>query len=111
VRRLWGLFYQEPDGEDRELAQFGMTEALDFIRNFGCDLLILDEIGNALRYNLVTVEQVKSLIKEKPEKMELVLTGRGIPDEILELADMVTETKEIKHPYKKGITSRRGIEY
>jgi len=97
--------------DDFEHTQLAMQEALDFMQGAKSDLLILDEIGNALRYNLVTIEQVKDLIKAKPEKTEMVLTGRGIPDEILELADLVTEMKELKHPYKKGISSRRGVEY
>lgn len=97
--------------EDIELALLGMQEALDYMRKEKCDLLILDEIGNALRYNLVTVAQVKDLIKAKPAKMELVMTGRGMPEEIMEIADLVTEMTEIKHPFNKGVSSRRGVEY
>ncbi len=100
-----------PDKEDLEHAQLGLQEALDFINDGACDVLILDEIGNALRYRLVTTKQVVDLIKSKPHNMELILTGRGIPEEIIELADLVTEMKAVKHPFKKGITSRRGIEY
>ncbi len=97
--------------EDEEMA----AQAMDFVRqimqNKGCDILILDEIGNALRYGLVTDEQVLELISNKPEKMELVMTGRGISETVQQAADLVTEIKAVKHPFKKGITSRRGIEY
>lgn len=97
--------------EDLEYTGFALQEARDYMLAEACDMLLLDEIGNALRYKLVTVEQVIDLIKLKPEKVELILTGRGIPEEILQLADLVTEMTEIKHPYKKGIASRRGVEY
>lgn len=97
--------------EDLEMAQMGLEQAWEYINNKGCDILILDEIGNALRYGLVTTEQVLDLIKNKPQDMELVLTGRGVPQEILQVADLVTEMKEIKHPFKAGVSSRRGIEY
>ncbi|TDX52988.1 cob(I)yrinic acid a,c-diamide adenosyltransferase [Orenia marismortui] len=75
------------------------------------DLVILDEVNNALRYDLLKVEEILDLIKLKSDKTELVLTGRGMPEEILERADLVTEMKAIKHPYEQGIKSRWGIEY
>ncbi|PKM81830.1 MAG: cob(I)yrinic acid a,c-diamide adenosyltransferase [Firmicutes bacterium HGW-Firmicutes-14] len=100
-----------PDRDDFEHAQMGLDEAGNFMSEGKADIVILDEIGNALRYKLVTVEQVADLIKNKPKEVELVLTGRGIPQEILDLADLVTEMNEISHPFKKGVTSRRGIEY
>lgn len=97
--------------DDVEHALLGMHEAGEFLVKGACDILILDEIGNVLRYNLVTPEQVADLIKNKPQDIELVLTGRGIPQEIMDLADLVTEMNEVKHPFKKGVTSRRGVEY
>ena len=97
--------------EDVELARKGLQQAWEYVNNKGCDILILDEIGNALRYGLVTTDQVMELIEKKPREMELVLTGRGVPQEIFAAADLVTEMKEIKHPYKNGVSSRRGIEY
>jgi len=59
--------------------------------NKACDILILDEIGNVLRYKMMTAEQVLDLIRKKPGDMELVLTGRGMPKEIIEAADLVIE--------------------
>lgn len=97
--------------EDIEVALAGISQAWKFIKNNDCDILILDEIGNTLRYGIVKPEQVIEMIRCKPRGMELILTGRGVPDEILEVADLITEMTEVKHPYKKGLTSRRGIEY
>jgi len=100
-----------PEQEDVDMALTGMQEAREYLLGAKTDILILDEIGNAMRYNLIPAEQVIRLIKEKPPEVELILTGRGLPAEILDLADLVTEMCEVKHPYKKGVSSRRGIEY
>jgi len=100
-----------PDEDDFEHARLGFEEALEYLSEGRCDMLILDEIGNAIRYNLVTADQVVKLIENKPANIELILTGRAIPEQITELADLVTEMRELKHPYKKGVGSRRGIEY
>ncbi len=75
------------------------------------DLVILDEVNVALHFKLISVEDVLSLITAKPEAVELVLTGRYAPEEIIERADLVTEMKEIKHPFQSGVKARRGIEY
>ncbi|RYD04232.1 hypothetical protein N752_15420 [Desulforamulus aquiferis] len=77
----------------------------------GHHILILDEILYALKYGLVELEQVINLIKSKPEELHLILTGRDAPSEIIALADLVTEMKEIKHPYKENIPAQKGIEY
>jgi len=99
------------DKEDFEFIEMAMGQAWDFVDNRKCDILVLDEIGNAIRYGLVTSNQVLELIKAKPADMEIILTGRGISQEVLDAADLVTEMKMVKHPFKKGIPSRRGIEY
>lgn len=99
------------DKLDIEMAEAALNEALDYIKNKKCDILILDEIGNAFRYGLVSTEKALQMIKNKSNDMELILTGRGMPAEICDAADLVTEMREIKHPYKAGIASRRGIEY
>lgn len=99
------------DKLDIQMAENAMNEAWDYIKNNKCDILILDEIGNAFRYGLVSTEKALDLIKNKPKDMELILTGRGMPREIYDEADLVTEMKEVKHPFKAGIASRRGIEY
>jgi len=75
------------------------------------DIVILDEINVALNLKLLDVDNVVKLAKNKPKHVELVLTGRHAPPEIIEAADLVTEMREIKHPFKKGMPPRKGIEY
>lgn len=75
------------------------------------DIVILDEINYAINLGLINVEDVINLIKSKPEKLDLILTGNYAKDEIIELADLVTEMKEIKHPFQRGIKARKGIDF
>jgi cob(I)alamin adenosyltransferase len=75
------------------------------------DILILDEINNALKLKLVDLSQAMELIESKPPLMHLVLTGRNAPQEIIERAHTVTEMKEIKHAYRQGIEPQKGIDY
>ena len=75
------------------------------------DIVVLDEINVALNLKLIEVDDVIKLAKDKPKHVELVLTGRCAPPEIVEVADLVTEMKEIKHPFRKGVPPRKGIEY
>lgn len=100
-----------PTTEDREAARKGFDEIQQIIKNGKHDLVILDEVNIALYYKLIEVDELIVLIKEKPQHVELVITGRYAPEEIIEAADLVTEMKEIKHYYRKGIEARRGIEF
>ncbi|MBI3780654.1 MAG: cob(I)yrinic acid a,c-diamide adenosyltransferase [candidate division NC10 bacterium] len=75
------------------------------------DILILDEINNAFRFNLLTAAEVVEVLRTKPEALHVVLTGRGAPPEIIALADLVTEMKAVKHPYDQGIPAQRGIDF
>ena len=75
------------------------------------DIVILDEVNVAIYYNLIDEKEVLEFLKEKPENVELILTGRKTPSSIIELADLVTEMREIKHYYKNGLLAREGIEY
>jgi cob(I)alamin adenosyltransferase len=75
------------------------------------DIVILDEIFVALGKKLISIEQVQDLLDKKPESVELVLTGRNAPKEIIQRADLATEMLMIKHPFNEGVGSRRGIEY
>jgi len=97
--------------EDREQARQGLQEARRAVLSNEYDLVVLDEINVAAAWKLVDVEEVIELIKQKPEKVELILTGRYADGKLIELADLVTEMVEIKHPYRKGIAARKGIEY
>jgi cob(I)alamin adenosyltransferase len=102
---------EKPAGEDERAGEAALAKAREVIHSGRFDLVILDEINNAIQLGLVELEQVLSLVKEKPEKLHLVLTGRDAKKEIIELADLVTEMREIKHPFQKGILAVRGIEY
>lgn len=97
--------------EDYALAKAGLDKALEAITNPENDLVILDEINNALYFELLTSEQVLDVLGKKLPQVEVVLTGRNAPQEIIDAADLVTEMKEIKHYYTKGVNSRKGIEF
>jgi cob(I)alamin adenosyltransferase len=75
------------------------------------DIIILDEINYSINLGLVKVEDVLELIKTKPEKLTLVLTGNHVRSEIVDIADLVTEMKEIKHPFKSGKKAKKGIDF
>ncbi len=75
------------------------------------DMIILDEINYAISYGLIKVEPVVEALEKKPEDVHVVLTGRNAHPQIVEAADLVTEMREVKHPYQKGIDAQRGIEY
>ena len=72
---------------------------------------ILDEINYAVNLNLIKIEDVISIIKSKPENLDLILTGNHAKSELIEIADLVTEMKEIKHPFQNGIKAKKGIDF
>lgn len=74
-------------------------------------MVILDELTYALNYGLLDEDTVLSYLKEKPERLHVIITGRDDSDRLIDLADLVTEMKEIKHPYRKGVKAMKGIEY
>jgi cob(I)alamin adenosyltransferase len=100
-----------PWQEHRANAQDAVDLAREKMASGGYDLMILDEINNALRLKLVDLEQVLGLIRAKPPLMHLVLTGRDAHPEVIELADTASEVREIKHAFRKGIEPQPGIDY
>jgi len=96
--------------EDRRTAQEAFVQAEELLTSGLYDLFICDEINGAVGFGLIDVEQVLELITLKPEKTELVLTGRNAHQRVIEAADLVTEMREIKHYYKAGVPARTGIE-
>ncbi len=108
-----GKFITEvpPTDEDIKLAKEAFELAQEVVNSDKYDVVVLDEVNVALNLKLVNVDKVVDLIRNKPEHVELVLTGRNAPPEVIEVADLVTEMKEIKHPYTRGIRPRKGIEY
>ena len=102
---------ENPSKIDIDLAQEGLKDVKNIMYSERYDLVILDEINVALDFNLVPLEDVLDIVKNKPKNLELILIGRYAPKELIDIADVVTEMKEIKHVYQKGILARRGIDY
>ena len=100
-----------PQKEDVRLAQEALHLAEQVIHSGTSNIVILDEINVALDLKLISLENVLKLVKSKPSGLELVLTGRNAPEEIVEAADLVTEMREVKHPFSRGTEARKGIEY
>ena len=101
---------KNPADKDIELAQSALVRAATLACSGDYDLLILDELVNALGFGLVRLEQILDLIHNKAAHTELVLTGRNAPQELIDAADLVTEMREIKHYYAAGQPARIGIE-
>jgi cob(I)alamin adenosyltransferase len=102
---------ENPDPVDVRLAQEALDQAREVVKGGEYDLVILDEVNVALEWKLLRLEDVLSLLEEKPEHVELVLTGRYAHPEVIARADLVTEMREVKHPYQRGLSGRRGIDY
>ncbi len=100
-----------PHPVHREAAQRALNIARERINSGKYDLVVLDEINNAIHLKLVDLEQVIDLVKNKPTLTHLVLTGRDATPEIIELADTVSEVKEITHAYRKGIEPQPGVDF
>ncbi|MFQ5891698.1 MAG: cob(I)yrinic acid a,c-diamide adenosyltransferase [Candidatus Methanofastidiosia archaeon] len=100
----------KPSTKDVELAEKALERAREVLKSQMYDLVILDEINVAIHFGLLSKEEVLELLREKPDATELVLTGRFAPKELIEVADYVTEMVEVKHPYRKGMKARDGIE-
>ena len=94
-----------------EAARKGLAYANEIVHSGKYDIVILDELNIALDLGLIPLEDALSLIKNKPEQLHLVITGRSAKPEIIELADLVTEMREIKHPYQKGILAQKSIDW
>ena len=104
------LIKGRPVKKDIDLANKGLGRARRILEKRQYDLVVMDEINVALKLKLLDMESVLALIKTRPEKTELVLTGRWAHPEIIKLADLVTEMKETKHYFRKGVAARKGIE-
>lgn len=100
-----------PTQADIDIARKGLEEVSGIISSGNHDIVILDEANIALYYNLFDAEEIIKAVKNKPDKMEIIITGRYAPPEITEIADLVTEMTEVKHYYAKGIQAREGIEF
>ena len=100
-----------PKEDHEKYAEEAIKICKDKILSERYDLIILDEINYAVNLGLINIKSVMDLIKLKPKKLDLVLTGNHAKEEVLKLADLVTEMKEIKHPFQSGIKAKKGIDF
>ena len=101
----------ETDPEDIRLVEAAWAEAAGAILSGDWDLVVLDEINYAIGYKMLSPERVAGVLRRKPEMTHVILTGRNAHPLLVELADTVTEMREVKHAYQKGILAQRGIEF
>ena len=97
--------------EEKEEARKALAAAWEAMRSGEYDLVILDEVNIAAAWGLVTVDEVVRLLQDRPQGVELILTGRYADEKLIDVADLVTEMAEVKHLYQKGVRARRGFEY
>jgi len=113
--RQCGKGFTQRDGEDQSEHQAAahktLQEARQAMQSKQWDMLILDEINYAVKFDLITENEVLQLLEDKPPELHLVLTGRDARPRIIDKADLVTEMKLIKHPFQKGIKAQKGIEF
>lgn len=100
-----------PRADHEKAAQAALAEAKERIGSDAYDIVILDEINYAVGLGLVPIEDVLDTVRGRPRRLDIVLTGNGAHDELIKIADLVTEMKEIKHPYRAGIKAKRGIDF
>src|SRR6201988_4173430 len=101
----------ETDPEDVRLVEEAWEEARDAILSGELDMVILDEINYAISYGMLDPARVVETLKERPEMVHVILTGRNAHPSLVEIADTVTEMREVKHAYQKGILAQKGIEF
>jgi cob(I)alamin adenosyltransferase len=101
----------ETDPEDIRLVEAAWAEAAEAILSGDWDLVVLDEINYAIGYKMLAPEAVAEVLRRKPEMVHVILTGRNAHPLLVELADTVTEMREVKHAYQRGILAQRGIEF
>ncbi len=99
-----------PEQEDIDLANKGLEEMKKILYKGEYDIVVLDELNIALYFGLFLVDDIVKMLKNRSFNTEVIITGRYAPKEIIELADLVTEMKEIKHYYNEGVLAREGIE-
>lgn len=107
-----GYTWETQDRErDTEFAQQAWRVACKFLRDPSYAMVVLDEFNIALRHGYVAVADVLPVLRQRPAPQHVVITGRGGPDELIEEADLVTEMKQVKHPFRKGIKAQPGVEF
>ncbi len=110
----FGFYAQMSEADKSEIKQVHnelLARVTNIVNHGECDLLILDELTYPYEWNLISKESVDELVRNKPEQLELVVTGRNPAEIFLEHADYITEMKAVRHPYERGIKARAGIEF
>lgn len=102
---------EKPDAEDIRLVQEAWKTAVEAMHSGRYDMIILDEINYAVHYGMISLDQVLNDIAARPAQLHVICTGRNAQDGLIDAADLVSEIREIKHPFEKGILAQRGIEY
>src|ERR1700684_3916160 len=102
---------EKPDPEDVRMVEEAWAEREKAIQSGTCDVVVLDEINYAISYRMLDPAKVVESLKKKPEMVHVILTGRSAHPTIVEIADTVTEMRQVKHAYEKGVMAQRGIEY
>ena len=102
---------EKPDPEDVRMVEEAWDEAVKSLQSGEWDLLVLDEINYAISYGMLDPAKVAKALQSKPEQVHVILTGRNAHPTIVEIADTVTEMRQVKHAYEKGVMAQRGIEY
>jgi cob(I)alamin adenosyltransferase len=96
---------------EKEQAEAALAKAREAMLSGRYDIVVMDEVNTAVFFKLLEPEDITKLLNDRPEHVELILTGRNADSRIIDMADLVTEMVKVKHPYDKGIKARKGIEY
>ncbi|MEW6646279.1 MAG: cob(I)yrinic acid a,c-diamide adenosyltransferase [Pseudomonadota bacterium] len=97
--------------QDEAAARRGWAIAADLLRDAAIDLVVLDELNIVLKYRYLPLDEVLTALQQRPAMQHVIITGRGAPDELIALADTVTEMREVKHAFKAGIKAQAGVEF
>jgi cob(I)alamin adenosyltransferase len=100
-----------PRQEHEEAAEEALTFVEELVQSDQYDIIVLDELNVAVSLGLIEIDGVLKILENKPARLDIVITGRDAHEKLIEKADLVTEMKEIKHPYQKGILAKKGIDY
>ena len=110
MKKFYSKMNEEERNQVKEEVQKGLETIKTYLEKEKYNIIIMDEIMAVIYNNIIPLDEVLSLVKNKPHDVEIILTGRNAPQELIEVADYVTEMKMIKHPFQKGIYARKGIE-
>jgi cob(I)alamin adenosyltransferase len=103
--------WAETDPDDLAMVEAAWDEAVTAIQSEEWDMIVLDEINYAIGYKMLDAERVAAILRDKPEMLHVILTGRNAAQVLIDLADTVTEMREVKHAYQNGVLAQRGTEF